>query len=219
MNKSFIYLFVIIIVCVPALKAQSPIVAQPGIKLGLNYASFIGKDSEGYYSRAAVLAGVNLRFRFSDEIALQTEINFTMKGSAEDIDVTQIDSSASAGSYAVVTYRIHYLELPVLMYYRLKVMDKDILRPVFFAGPAIGLKISSTRETTYGSADISSDLTDIKGMELSTVFGLGLEVNTGDHSSFDFELRYNLGLTKIDESYDNINYRLGVFSLIIGYTF
>ncbi len=76
-------------------------------------------------------------------------------------------------------------------------------KPYIMAGPTIGFNLSAKQKITLGS---DSDEEDIKDDISSTDFGLGfgggVNFHTGNNSIF-VEVRYNIGLTNINDDSDD----------------
>lgn len=96
-----------------------------------------------------------------------------------------------------ITYKLSYLEIPILL--KLKIPTPGGIRPYVFAGPNIGILLSSN-ETDEPNGYQSSDM-DFKDYTSSTNFGIDFGAGVG----FDIaplitlliDGRYSLGLTNV----------------------
>ena len=115
-------------------------------------------------------------------IKAQIEALYMMKGvKYENGDITE-------------SIKNDYLEFPVTFHF-VPAMNGNV-KPRFFAGPYLGLLLSS-KYKQEGYADDSSnyeiDIKDqMKSTEFGATFGAGVDIN-----ALTFDLRYDLGLSKI----------------------
>jgi Outer membrane protein beta-barrel domain len=181
-----------------------------GLKGGLNVANqkFTGSLSPTNSSIIGLNIGVFTEIKFSNEIALQPELLFSMQGSSFDLRVsdgfTTVDTSNK--------FDLGYINLPVMLKYY---ASED-----FFIefGPQVGFLINADLETKANGRSVKQDLKKLfTNNDFGLNFGLGFNVNP----NLFFDARYNLGLSNIAEvdsnSDDSIKNR--VFSIGIGYRF
>jgi opacity protein-like surface antigen len=95
---------------------------------------------------------------------------------------------------------ISYLQIPVL--FRVKFMEGTV-RPYAFAGPNIGLVLSS-KQKVQGFGNIQDGEYDVKSTTSSIDFGLefggGTEFKVARQVALTGDIRYNLGLSNLDNS-------------------
>lgn len=95
---------------------------------------------------------------------------------------------------------ISYLQIPVL--FRVKFIEGTV-RPYAFAGPNIGLVLSS-KAKFQGFANIQDGEYDVKSTTSSVDFGLefggGAEFKVARQVALTGDVRYNLGLSNLDNS-------------------
>ena len=170
---------------------------QFGVKAGLGFSELMTSGSpktivEGntqtmrYYPITTFTGGAFASVLFGKKWSLQPEVVYSLQGATgrpeQDYYVT-----------ATEDYRLSYLNVPVLVKYKLPL--------AFFVetGPQLGLLLSGkVNETLVGSTstvhyDIKSQL---KSTDLSWAFGLGYcsPFNIG------FDVRYNLGLENVNQA-------------------
>lgn len=186
MKKLALTLGLILLLCVTA-QAQKPIpgVTGMGFKLGLAITS-INTDYDELDdildSRDAFMGGAFLTYSFSPQLAIQPEIYYVSKGAGKDLFLFDAH------------WAIDYLEVPVLLKFDL--MPKGPAHPNLFAGPALGVMLSSE----IAALDESIDVTDgMKTIDYSLVFGGGVE-----YKRFVFDVRYTLGLANVIDA-DKVN--------------
>jgi hypothetical protein len=171
--------------------AQAP---SFGLKVGLNLADFGGTRIVQSDFRTGFTVGAFASVPISAAIAIQPEVVFSRRGArsaAYDYDAFPQDGDAPpVGVYLSEKTRHDYLEIPVL----LKLSPGpagDVVRPIFFAGPAVGFLLSTKEvyDTDYSEYLNSTDF--------GIIVGGGVEVGR-----LSLDARYNLGLATIDKDYD-----------------
>jgi len=159
---------------------------QFGVKAGANFASFT--NSEGGKTLVSFNGGALVKIPLTDALSLQPEAVFSGQGIKYDGGKTTLN----------------YINVPVLATYTLPV-------GVFFqTGPQIGFLLSAKDKEDGGeSVDIKSAL---KSTDLSWAIGAGYLVTS---ANIGFNVRYNLGLSKIVDGSDSKNavFQVGVFYL------
>lgn len=159
-----------------------------GLKGGLNV-STVSVESPGAEvdSRVSGHIGGLAHIHLSSMFALQPELTFSGQGykSKSDQDIN-----------------LNYINLPVLLQY----MAKSGFR--IETGPQLGALISAK----YKAPSINEDIKDnYKTLDVSWAFGAGYITKSG----FGLDVRYNLGLAKINDNNlpDNKNrvFQAGVF--------
>jgi len=158
-----------------------------GLKAGLGMANASGDSVEapaGWDKKARMgfAGGGVIGFDLSPTFKAQIEALYMMKGvKYENGDITE-------------SIKNDYLEFPVTFHF-VPAMNGNV-KPRFFAGPYLGLLLSS-KYKQEGYADDSSnyeiDIKDqMKSTEFGATFGAGVDIN-----ALTFDLRYDLGLSKI----------------------
>jgi hypothetical protein len=192
--KSSFNLFLIFALLSLTTHAQT---VQYGVKAGLGFSELMTSDhpttivdgntqTMRYYPITTFTGGVFASILFGRKWSLQPELVYSLQGATgrpeQDYYVT-----------ATEDYRLTYLNIPVLVKYKLPM--------AFFVetGPQLGLLLSAkANETLVGSTStVNYDIkSDMKSTDLSWVFGVGYcsPFNIG------FDLRYNLGLANINEA-------------------
>ena len=166
-----------------------------GMKLGLNYSKFIGKDIPG--KGVSLIPGFSLggflTYKINSRFSIQPEIFITTKGS-------NINTVGDINLHNIFIY----FEMPVLV----KITFPTIkgMKPNIFYGPAIDIKCLAINDT--GIPD------DIRGIDLGLVLGAGIEF-----WKISVDIRYNRGLLNFDKSADDINLKNSTISFIAGYSF
>ncbi len=192
-----------------------------GVKAGLNLATLKGSAvNSDVTMKAGLHAGGLLEIKFTDKLALQPELLYSMQGAKV------VDTGTEAG----ITFKdefkrnLDYINIPIVLKYY----------PVggFFleGGPQAGFLISAKSkntftETTAGGTvtHISSD-TDVKDQYKSVDFSFNLGLGYDFTPNFFAGARYNLGLTNIENQKGNngayeADIKNGVLSFSLGYKF
>ncbi len=204
--KRFIALCVIAIVCVTLGAGVSHAqLLQYGLKAGLNIASLSGDEVDDLDSRMGLAVGGYLSVPVAPSFSIQPELLYSMKGAS--------DSFAGVD----VTLKLDYLEIPVLAKYTFGLPGAPV-KPSIFAGPALGLKLSSKVKVEGFGESEEEDLEDVKDTDFGLVFGAGLAFNLGSNS-VGVDVRYNLGLTSIDDTGEGFDVKNNVISLMVSFGF
>jgi len=170
-----------------------------GVKVGLDMANFTGDDVSDAKMKLGIVGGGFITYAFSDLFAIQPELIFSMKGAKYE---------PTGGSY---DFKLNYIEIPVLA--KVLLAGGGNFKPNFYAGPAIGFLLSA-----------KSDTTDVKDITKSTDFGLiggagaDLHMGTGP-GKITFDIRYEVGLTSIDDSGADAKINNSTISFLVGYGF
>lgn len=164
-----------------------------GLKMGLNFSNLYGNDISNSKILTGVSAGAFLSYKFSDIFDIQPEVYFSRKG-AKEKGVTDTETFD-------YEFALDYIEIPLLLKFSLPIQGLKI-RPIIFGGPAISFNTNAkiSREINGYAYDVNYDY--IKSTEFSFVLGAGISFPT-KHYDWGFDIRYILGLTKIDDSGDN----------------
>ena len=116
---------------------------------------------------------------------------------------------------------INYIEIPLLL--TLSPPTTGNVGFNFFVGPALSFKTScdasvSEDGVTVNFACAVADL-PLKSFDLGAMVGAGLEFGLTESASLVFDLFYNLGLTKIDNSGVDDDTKNRAFSILAGVSF
>ena len=175
------------------------IFAQDKLNTGLNVgyvsSTFSGNDipGKGLASVSGALIGGYLRYCFNKNLSIQPELDVYSKGSR----INTIDNL-----YEYVYLK--YLEIPVLFVYRFR--NEKKLQPIIIAGPALGINTGASGSRGY--------LNDVRKVDAGIIAGAGLEV-----WKLSFQVRYDYGLTRFDNSSQKLDLRNSAFSMLAGFNF
>ncbi|HLV23683.1 MAG TPA: porin family protein [Moheibacter sp.] len=190
--------------------SQSDAQVKFGVKAGPQLTNLVGNDDVDASSKFGFHAGAYANIRFSDQLAFQPELLYSMQGAEQE------DTYEEFG----ITYHnedkieLSYINIPLM----LKWYAYDGLN--FEFGPQIGFNVAAkakgdstaTTEDTTISTSYDEDIDDIETVDFGLNIGAGYEMPMG----LNFGIRYGLGLTEIVKDSDMKN---SVISLGIGYSF
>ena len=171
-----------------------------GAKAGVNFASLNG--DEDFDGRTSFFVGGVVEFEISESFSIQPELLYSSQGAKSSFSEEGFDFET--------IIKLDYLNIPIMAkYYVTEAFSIE-------AGPQVGFLLSAKSEW---EADGESDSEDIKD-ELSSIdfglnFGLGYKLDSG----LNFGARYNLGLSNVPDSGDDIDLKNGVFQIAVGYFF
>ncbi len=202
-----IVLFVLVIV-------MNTTTAQPinfGVKAGLNFANFGGEESGDWSSRTGMAFGGYFEYPLSNTVSVQPEVIYTMKGARQ----TDRYTFQGAAYTETLTFKYNYLEIPVAGKLSIP-LDNTNLTPVLFAGPSFAFRLSSGWEMKEEGDRYEGDDDRVKSFDFGFLIGGGAMFNIGARF-VEVEIRYNMGLTSLDDSGNNHSIKNNVLMLMASY--
>jgi hypothetical protein len=154
-----------------------------GLKGGATFASFKGDDAKNFEYRTGYTAGLMLQQHINSLIGVQVEALYTSKGGRL--------ASTSGSSEVEESYRLKYVDVPVLLHVSANGLFVDLGPQASFIA-----KARQVREVTSGSTTTTSktDITDLPyTVDFGYVAGIGYRAGNG----LGLELRYNGGLKNV----------------------
>jgi len=187
---------------------------QFGVKGGVNFATITGDNTDSFESRTCLNFGLVMELPISDVFSFQPELLYSCQGADYSEDLSEFDisiTSKSTNSTDIGTYKIDYLNLPLMAKYY--VAEGFSLE----AGPQIGFLLSAKVEYDFagesGEVDIKDD---VKGIDFGVNFGFGYKFDGG----LNLGARYNLGLSDANDDPDfDDTYKNSVIQVSVGYFF
>lgn len=166
-----------------------------GMKIGINSANVVGKDTpgKGVSAMPGFAIGGFFSYQFNEKFAIQPEFLVTTKG-------TKINT---IGDLELVNMFV-YFEFPVLA--KMTFYSDRQIKPNIFAGPAIAFK--------YFALNNTGILEDIRSTDFGLIFGAGVEF-----WKLSLDVRYNRGLVNFDKSEDKLDLKNSAVSFMVGYSF
>lgn len=164
-----------------------------GIKGGLNAFTIKSDDNSNVNTKLGYHLGLIGHIHISDQFALQPELVYSVQGASYTV----------AGED--VNLNLNYLNVPLMFQY---MFDNGFRLQ---AGPQLGFLMSA-------KAEVDNNDTDVKDSFEKMDVGLGLGASyVNPTSNFGVDLRYNAGLTNINENSNeeafNRGFQLGIFYL------
>jgi len=170
-----------------------------GVKAGLNLSNIVGDDVEDADMKAGLYFGGFLNTPLNDNLSFQPELLYSRQGWKVD------------GDGADLSIKTSYINIPLLLKMSLGAADKVHI----YAGPQLGFLVKAEAEAEEGDVTGTVDIKDeLKNFDFSLNFGLSFDVS--DNMSLD--VRYNRGLSKLDDVDDSKAYNSG-FQLGASYSF
>ncbi len=167
--------------------------ANIGFKVGLNSYN-INNSSTNYDSKLGFHVGMIGHIHLSKQLAFQPEIMYSSQGAKYTFLGTE------------TTINLDYINVPLMIQY---MFDNGFRLQ---AGPQVGFLTSAKSKTNNSTSDIKSN---IKGIDLALGLGIGY---IDPKSGFGVDVRYNLGLSNINENTSskstNVGYQFGIFYLL-----
>jgi hypothetical protein len=206
MRSLFALALVAPLLALPVSAQQHP---QLGVFGGVNFAKLGGDDVGDVQTRTGVLAGVFASFPLGRILALVPGVAYSQEGT--DVD---------AGGGITGTLKFDYIEVPLLLKVAAPLQGSPKLRPYVVVGPTVGFEVGCKVAAQSGSQSVEVDCDDptagvqTKSVQAGLLLGGGLEI-----SQFFVGLRYQLGLTSIDDSGGNADVKNRVLAIFAGYGF
>lgn len=180
-----------------------------GVHAGPTFSTLAG-DIENPESKIGFAVGAQLRFSPVPVLGIRPELNVVQRGaSAEEGTITS-------------TFLATYVQLPLL--FELSVPTPAGPRPYFYAGPGVSFEMACSVEVESGGVTESADCNDptaetpdTKSMSVALIGGAGMGFGLGIGEAI-IDLRYDFGLTNIDDSSSTDEVRNRAFTLLLGFT-
>jgi opacity protein-like surface antigen len=194
MNRTRVFCMVAVLALLVALPTQAGELGK-GVKAGITYSKVTNDGPAGDSdSTMGFAAGIALSYDLVPGLTLAPELLYVQQGGKYDVNL--VDGGMVVGS-GELTWDLDYLQVPVLAKLNLPVVGA--LLPNLFAGPAFAFNVKSDYTLESDSGDETGEVDDIKSTDLSLIVGIGMKVGAGP-AGVDVELRYNHGLTDINDS-------------------
>ncbi|WP_106791319.1 porin family protein [Aquimarina sp. Aq78] len=196
MNKFFLTVSVLMMM-ITSLYAQQEseeLYTRAGFKFGANYANITG-DIKNTDARVRMHLGAVVEFPISQRFFVQAEVLYTAQG-------YKVDNGGEENKIS-----LNYLTLPIIA--KFYFTNKFSLE----TGPQLAILANAT-ESAEDTPDEFFD--SFNNFDFSWGFGAGYKTETG----LFFQLRYNLGLTNINDIDTlDIDFKHSVAQLSVGYLF
>lgn len=195
-----------------------------GVQVGTTISDLtVGRGTD---IRSGALVGMTGSYCFKNKLVLQSAVQFITKGVN---GVEYIDQSRKMQTGLYMNFNLFYLELPVMVGYKMPLMEHINLVPAVGVFAALGVGgTGSVRgylfsnewnpfENIQWDNDMKTEITGFNRFDGGLRFAMGAEVY-----KFDFSLSYDLGLCGVQ---DNIHFdplktpMTRSLSIVLGYKF
>jgi hypothetical protein len=176
-----------------------------GVKGGVHLGTLQvnGGDAAGSLDwRPGLVGGGFLAWPLAGRLDVQPELLFTQKGASAEEDG------------GTVTQKLDYLDVPVLVSYRL--FGEAGRRFSGFVGPAFGLRLRARSRASFGGDTLEQDVSEqVKRTDLAIVGGLAYH-----RGRVVVDGRYSWGISDIDrDTDDDLEIRTRGMTFLIGWKF
>ncbi|MGD9546655.1 MAG: porin family protein [Candidatus Krumholzibacteriia bacterium] len=143
-------------------------------------------------------AGAFIGTGFDTPIGFRAEALYARKG-AKQILTAVNENGEDLGEYDFF-HNVDYLQIPALL--TVSLFQGETIRPVVFAGPAVGFELSAKvkgeipNDVLQDSGSVEEDLDTDETTDISLVFGGGVEILKHGRL-YLFQVRYDRGLKEI----------------------
>jgi len=192
LKKSLILSFALVCISSLQLHAQSSnlwLGVRAGVDLGKFSFDPALPSEETVGTKTGITAGGELDYWFSDMMGITAQLLYTQKGLTEDIADAEFTASSS--------FTIAYLQIPVL----LKVaFGSGSIKPYIFAGPEVGIKISTSQKLTEGGKTTTPDVPDSEfaSTNLGIMAGAGVSYTLNSSTMIFLDAAYDHGLSNLN---------------------
>jgi len=182
-----------------------------GVLAGANVADQTGEDVFTPHDRFGFIGGVSGAYRFASRWSIQLDGLFVQKGGKEnnDNDPGDLDDELA----------LQYLEFPVLLKFS---FTEAGTRPELFVGPSLALELGCTYDAFPDGTSDPVDCTDYglqtRSLDVGITFGADVEIPLGS-GYFVIDGRGVVGLSSVDDSEANLDFRNRILALMVGYRF
>ena len=178
--------------------------AAPHIWLGgfagvdIGNITITGTDLSGatFSSKTGFAVGAEFDGFFSDNFGICAQLAYVQKGTNENINFG-FRTATSAVTFS-------YLQIPVLLK---ATFGSGNFKPVFFAGPEIGIKLSASQKLSEGGKDTTATIPDslLTTINLGIMFGAGVTYAINPTTMLFLNAAYDLGLSNLNARYGKGN--------------
>lgn len=169
---------------------------RTGMTIGYNSSTFIGNDKPGKGLKPIpgfYLGGI-INYSINEKISLLSNVSLGSRG-------TEINTINDLYEYVFFIY----LDVPVMV--KLNFFTDKKISPYALLGSAFDYNILATSAS-------GGPFYDIKNFDLGIVSGIGIDIG-----KITIGMRYNYGVTKIDNSKLKLGLRNSTLSILVGITF
>lgn len=194
--------------------AAAPLAAQitleAGPMAGLVWSDLAGDDADDAASRLGFTAGGFLSIRPSEVLSAEIDILYAQRGA-------ELDFVGDVG--LTLDAKLDYIQIPVLAKAVVGLSGgANPLSAQLFAGPAVAFRVGCSVEGSVLGQSVETACEDV-GLDLKTTdFAFVFGVAAG-FRGVTLGARYDLGLTRIDESILEADIKNRALSVTLGYGF
>lgn len=167
-----------------------------GVKIGLNSSNIKESNDNGSSKANARLSGhlgVYAVYMFQDRFGFQPEFVISGEG-------TKYENGANPDTKVALTY----INIPLLL--RMNVINKLSIH----TGPQIGFLVGAKQKYDGNTTDVKDGT---KGVNLAWGLGAAYELP----KNLNISLRYNFGLSRIDDDDDDTKAKVSTLQISLGY--
>ena len=210
--KNFTSLFVTIVFLILTTNssAQLSVGARVGINLSDQITKLKSKINKDIESVAGFSLAIPLEIGITEAFSVQAELTFIQKGSSA--------SSSSFGLSLTPSTVYNYLELPILLKY--KIISSGDFKMYTAIGPAFAYAVSGEIHTNNTKTSIEFDAESNKNFnrfEINLNFGVGFNLTLGP-GDLVLDIRYRYGLSDVDRN-DEVTTKNHGIGLSLGYMY
>ena len=180
-----------------------------GVKVGGTYNKLWGDDAEGALAPDWGLGfsgGVFMWYELHEMFAVQPEVLIAYRMMTTEAVELAPDVTAD------IDWKFMDIQIPVLAKFLIPMEGE--FHPNLFAGPYLGFNM--TAEAEVGDAD-AEDIEDYKSLDYGAVIGGGWEYAMGEAGMLTMDIRYVMGLSSLDDSDDELDFKNQSIQVFFGW--
>lgn len=183
-----------------------------GAKAGLNISTLAGKDAGSPDSKSSLVFGAFLDYNLAELFTFHPEALYISDGA--------VYKGFINGTSATETLSGAYLQIPLVLKLNIPLAQgvKSFL-PNIYAGPYVAFLLSAKDKVEAGTVTQETDIKDnTKGTDIGLVFGTSADIPL-TFGKFAVDLRYNLGLSSVDDTAAKLDLLNRSFAITVGFAF
>lgn len=225
--KKFISIFLIVIFSVLLTEA---VVAQIGLRGGVNLTKFVGSDVEAAEDVMGLNAGLSFTILRLGPISLVPEVYYAEKGARFTDQIRSLQSmnpdQPGIDDSFDLEFNLAYVEVPLLVKLSLPFISTNYVFPYISGGPVYGWRLDCSFSMTSNLEKSVNDCADNNFSDLQTTFkeadrgyilGSGIDFVIPYLGMLTLDARYARGLTRLREGSGNDDIQNQSFTLMLGY--
>lgn len=194
-----------------------------GFRVGIGESILRVDQTTGENSKLFLTGGLSTNYQFNRFIGLSADFLVAGKGGTINGVTTESGTFGSRSYTFTDEFKLNYVDIPLMAKLSIPLGDEFSLRA--YTGPSFNFLISAYQTREYddpsyndGHGFRNNELKSINTADNSWIFGVGIDVNTGDGGCFILDLRSSSPTGTVGRIYDR-SATSGFYCISLGYVF